>query len=202
MTALPDGWVEMPLEDVTTVVLGQSPPGSSYNVERLGTPFLQGKAEFGDITPEIRKWTTAPKKMAREGDVLLSVRAPVGPTNLAPCTLSIGRGLAALRAEDGLSNRYLLWAMRATATRLADKATGTTFPAVSGKVVRSHMIPVPPLPEQQRIVASIEEQFSRLDAAEASLALAVVRSRSLRQSVLREAFAGRLLGDAGKEFIG
>ncbi|MCE2529264.1 MAG: restriction endonuclease subunit S, partial [Acidimicrobiia bacterium] len=62
------------------VILGQSPPGRSYNTLGQGLPFFQGKAEFGKLHPAVRKWTTEPKKLAVKGDILLSVRAPVGPT--------------------------------------------------------------------------------------------------------------------------
>ena len=65
------------------MTLGQSPPSSSYNEENIGLPFFQGKKEFGELYPEIRKWCNAPKKIAEKNDVLLSVRAPIGPTNLA-----------------------------------------------------------------------------------------------------------------------
>src|SRR5437899_3338432 len=99
---LPSGWSHAKLEEVSTLIAGQSPPGTSYNEDGVGLPFFQGKAEFGDTYPTPRKWCTAPKKIAEPGDVLVSVRAPVGPSNLCVETSAIGRGLAALRPHQGI----------------------------------------------------------------------------------------------------
>lgn len=196
MSDLPPGWERKPLGDVAEVILGQSPPGSSYNSEADGVSFFQGKAEFGSLYPTVKKWTTAPKKYARRNDVLVSVRAPVGPTNLAPLDCSVGRGLAALRAPEGMPAKYLLYAMRASVEALASQATGTTFAAVTGKQLREHEIVVAPLDEQERIVEAIEEQFSRLDAGVESLQRAKRNLARLRASTLKEAVDGRLNGAA------
>jgi type I restriction enzyme S subunit len=202
-------WVDARLDEVADVILGQSPPGSSYNEVGEGVPFFQGKAEFGDLRPTVRKWTTAGTKFATTDDVLLSVRAPVGPTNLAPSDCVIGRGLAAIRPRGDIESRYLLWALRATSRRLSAQATGSTFEAVTGKQVKAHSIPVAPLNEQRRIVAALEEHLSRLDAADASLAAATRRLQPLQRHARSVAIAEgevRPVGDlldrieAGKSF--
>lgn len=180
MSDLPDGWVEVTLADVCEVVLGQSPPGSAYNGEGAGLPFFQGKAEFGPLRPTPRKWTTRGNKIANEGDVLVSVRAPVGPTNLAPGVCVIGRGLAALRPTAATTTEFVLHQMRATEVRLAEVATGSTFTAVSGDQLRRHRFRLPPLQEQERIVAAIEEQFSRVSAGVSSISTAKQRVHALR----------------------
>lgn len=194
---LPEGWSDARLDQVADVILGQSPPGSSYNSEGVGVPFFQGKAEFGALRPAIRKWTTDPKKLATTDDVLLSVRAPVGPTNLAPCNCSVGRGLAAIHPLGDIDPRYTLWGLRATADVLAGQATGTTFGAVSGSQVRSHRLPIAPLGEQRRIVAGIEEHFSRLDAANRALDQARRRLAALRTATLAAAIAGHNPAELG-----
>lgn len=188
MSDLPPGWATAELQQVADVILGQSPPGASYNESGEGLPFFQGKAEFGELMPRIVKWTTAPKKEARMGDILISVRAPVGPTNLAPCNCSIGRGLAALRPTTAITTPYLLWAVRATVGSLVDAGTGTTFDAVTGAQLRSHVIPVAPLPEQDRIVAAIEAHLSRLDAAVAGLRSIAGRAERVLVARLAETF--------------
>jgi type I restriction enzyme S subunit len=210
MNERPHSWVTARLDEIADVILGQSPPGSSYNEDGAGVAFFQGKAEFGDLRPEVRKWTTAPKKVAAADDVLMSVRAPVGPTNLAPGECAIGRGLTAIHPRGGIDSRYVLYGIRSTSDRLAALATGTTFSAVSGDVVKAHLLPVAPLAEQRRIVAAIEEQLSRLEAAEECLRRCKVRLAALRRSVLAEAVRGpwsvTRLGDllenivAGKSF--
>ena len=185
---LPLGWEWATLDELSEVILGQSPPGSSYNDRGEGSPFFQGKAEFGDRFPSIRKWTTEPKKHAPVGSVLLSVRAPVGPTNVAPVDCAIGRGLAALRPLGGISTEYLLWAVRHSVSDLTKQATGSTFEAITGKQLRSHRVSVAPVAEQERIVAAIGESVSRLDAVESTLRKSLQQLDTLRSTVLVEAF--------------
>jgi type I restriction enzyme S subunit len=181
------------LEKVCEVIQGQSPPGTSYNTTGHGLPFFQGKAEFGDLYPEAAKWCTAPAKIALRDDVLISIRAPVGPTNLCPARACIGRGLAALRPRHGIPPRYILYALRNNVRELVDHATGSTFEAVSGKQLRAHEIPVAPGSEQHRIVAEIEKQFTRLDAGVASLKRVQAALKRYRASLLKAACEGRLV---------
>jgi type I restriction enzyme, S subunit len=205
VSELPDGWIEARLDQIADVTLGQSPPGSSYNGQGAGMPFFQGKAEFGDLRPAVKKWTTDPRKLASSDDVLLSVRAPVGPTNLAPCDCAVGRGLAAIHPLGNIDPRYVLWVLRATTNALTERGTGTTFQAVSGSQVRAHAVPVAPLAEQRRIVAAIEESFSRLDEADGSLQRAQRRVLNLKAALLSAAFGAwpeRMLGDLAKVFVG
>ena len=81
------------LKDCCTIIAGQSPESKYYNADGIGLPFFQGKADFGELYPSIRVFCSQPTKTAEKDDILLSVRAPVGPTNLAPCKVCIGRGL-------------------------------------------------------------------------------------------------------------
>ena len=193
MSELPKGWVATTIGSACDVILGQSPPGSAYNSDGDGLPFFQGKAEFGALQPLVRKWTTAGNKRAFPGDVLVSVRAPVGPTNLAPFECVIGRGLAALRPSRVTTTRFVLYQMRAIEASLASIATGSTFSAISGDQLRNHRFLLPPLVEQQRIVAAIEEQVSRLDEAELLLNQAERKVVLMRRSILAHAFSGRLV---------
>jgi len=82
------------LSQIVDIVMGQSPSSTTYNMEGNGIPFFQGKAEFGKLYPRINKFCHSPLKVANRDDILISVRAPVGPTNLAPEKCCIGRGLA------------------------------------------------------------------------------------------------------------
>lgn len=88
------------LSDVAELVMGQSPPSSSYNDSGLGLPFYQGKTDFGVTYPTPRIYCREPKKLAEAGDILISVRAPVGATNLCQSQSCIGRGIAAIRAKE------------------------------------------------------------------------------------------------------
>jgi type I restriction enzyme S subunit len=190
---LPDGWVWTTIGEAFEVILGQSPPSSSYNTDGTGLPFYQGKAEFGDVYPTPVKWCSEPKKIAEAGDILISVRAPVGPTNLCREKSCIGRGLSAIRPRAGMPNLYFLYFLWGIEQDWQSKATGTTFSAISGKVLREQEVPLAPLPEQRRIVAEIETQFTRLDAGVAALERAQANLKRYRAAVLKAACEGRLV---------
>ena len=146
-------WPTARLPDVAEIIMGQSPPGDTYNETADGLPFFQGKAEFGEVSPTPKKWCTSPKKIAEAGDILMSVRAPVGPTNLASTRCCIGRGLAAIRANQViLDPAYLRFALRHAEPKLASMGQGSTFAAIGRAELASTNFPLPPLPEQHRIV--------------------------------------------------
>ena len=180
----------MRLKDCCTIIAGQSPESKYYNADRIGLPFFQGKADFGELYPTIRVYCSQPTKIAEKDDILLSVRAPVGPTNLAPCQVCIGRGLTAIRPSSLLNLKYVLFFFRYFEAQLQHKGTGTTFKAITQDIVKNLEIPVPPLDEQERIVARIEELFSQLDSGVETLRKTKQQLAVYRQAVLKEAFAG------------
>ena len=190
---LPKGWVWASLEECAEIILGQSPSSSTYNKNGNGLPFYQGKLEFGDTFPTPRKWCTAPKKIAEKRDVLISVRAPVGPTNLCIEKSCIGRGLAAVRGLNGIESLFILYLLRAFEDEIAGKGTGTTFNAITGGQLKKFAVPIPPLPEQHRIVTKIEELFTQLDAGGGALTNTKAQLKRYRQSVLKSACEGRLV---------
>ncbi len=176
------------LKDCCTIIAGQSPESKYYNSTGSGLPFFQGKADFGELYPSIRIYCSQPTKIAEKNDILLSVRAPVGPTNLAPCQVCIGRGLTAIRPSKELLTKYVLLFFRYFEAQLASKGTGTTFKAITQDVVKNLEIPIPSLSEQERIVARIEELFSQLDAGVETLKKTKAQLAVYRQAVLKEAF--------------
>ncbi len=188
------------LKECCTIIAGQSPESKYYNSNGDGLPFFQGKADFGELYPSIRVYCSQPTKIAEKDDILLSVRAPVGPTNLAPCKVCIGRGLTAIRPSEVLLTRYVLLFFRYFEAQLASKGTGTTFKAITQDVVKNLEIPIPPLPEQERIVARIEELFSQLDAGVETLEKTKAQLVVYRQAVLKEAFEGDYPRKQLKEF--
>ena len=141
------------LGEIATITAGQSPPGSSYNEDGDGLPFFQGKADFGDVYPVTRKWCVAPKKIADAGDILISVRAPVGPTNIAAERCCIGRGLAAIRPDETIALRdFVHWVIKCREPELVSRGQGSTFAAIAQNDLKSLVVPIPPLDEQRRIV--------------------------------------------------
>lgn len=189
----PGRWEIATVAEVAEIVMGQSPPSEYYNTEGKGLPFFQGKAEFGDLYPEVVKWCSVPGKIAHKDDVLISIRAPVGPTNFASSKCCIGRGLAAIRPKLGIAPKYILYYLRSIEKDIDMLGTGTTFKAISGKVLRQIPIPIAPPDQQKHIVANIEKQFSRLDEAVANLKRVKANLKRYRAAVLKAAVEGRLV---------
>lgn len=148
------------LNSVADIIMGQSPPSSTYNKEGIGLPFFQGKADFSDMFATVRVYCAKPNKIAEAGDILISVRAPVGPTNISPERSCIGRGLAALRVKEGLDQRYLLYFLRWHEPRWEEATKGSTFDAITKSDLLDVQVPVPPLTEQKRIAAILDKADS------------------------------------------
>ena len=168
-TMSPHGWQRCVLPDFTCIVMGQSPASKTYNHSGAGLPFFQGKAEFGDLYPTINMYCSQPKKIAKQGATLLSVRAPVGPTNLAQHKCCIGRGLAALHPCGEIEPKFLLYLFRSIEPVISGEGTGSTFKSITKGFVEDLEFDLPPLLEQHRIVARIKELFSELDRGVESL---------------------------------
>ena len=162
------------LDQICSLNMGQSPDSSSYNENGEGMPFFQGNADFGKVHPRVRVWCSAPTKVAHTGDVLISVRAPIGALNIADRECCIGRGLAALTVNEELCNKDYLWyAIASKVEELNSKGTGSTFKAISKSVLAETEIPLPTLGEQQGVARQLEkvdelitlrkEQLSKLD---------------------------------------
>ncbi|MDE0561944.1 restriction endonuclease subunit S [Algoriphagus sp. NF] len=128
---IPEGWEVKELKDIASITMGQSPPGESYNENSEGTVFYQGCTDFGNRFPTIRKFTTMPTRFANEGDLLLSVRAPVGTINISKEHCCIGRGLAALAAKNG--QKTFLFGVMQNLKQIFDRRNvdGTTFGAIT-----------------------------------------------------------------------
>ncbi|HDO1317080.1 restriction endonuclease subunit S [Aeromonas veronii] len=128
---IPKGWSDRTLSQIANITMGQSPEGSSYNDEGVGTVFYQGSTDFGWLFPCTRQYTTEPSRMAKKGDILLSVRAPVGDMNIANTDCCIGRGLAALNCKTGFDG-FLFYVMKYF-KQIFDRrnAEGTTFGSIT-----------------------------------------------------------------------
>ena len=128
---LPPGWRIGTLGDVANITMGQSPDGQSYNLEGKGTIFYQGRSDFGRRFPSPRVYTTSPTRYAEAGDILLSVRAPVGDINITTYDCCIGRGLASLRSKTGYqSYLYYLLSDLSDEFKISDDE-GTIFGSIN-----------------------------------------------------------------------
>lgn len=175
---------EVELQDVAEIIAGQSPKSEFYNETGEGAPFFQGKADFGDDYPTITTWCTKPKKMAKEGDILFSVRAPVGPTNIAKVDCCIGRGLSAVRPGDEILRSYLRYFFKKIEQKISDHGRGSTFKAITQKDLKTLKIPLPSLSEQKAIVAKLDRAQRLIDIDREMLA----KYDELIQSVFLEMF--------------
>lgn len=189
---LPEGWEIDTLGNIAFVNMGQSPPSISYNTKAEGLPFYQGKTEFGEMYPKVRKYCTEPIKIVDNNDVLISVRAPIGPTNLVKEKSCIVRGLAGIKAFGGMTGEFIIYQLRTLEKELQEKGTGTTFKSISKSILKNTPFKIPPLKEQHRIVYKIEELFSELDNAEEGLKKAQKQLEVYRQALLKSTFEGTL----------
>lgn len=183
------------LGEVCKLNMGQSPDSSSYNCIGDGIPFFQGNADFGEIHPNIRVWCNAPTKIAHPGEILISVRAPIGAMNIADCECCIGRGLASISADEAVcTTKYLWYGISSKIEELNAKGTGSTFKAINKKTLEEAEIPIRDLMEQERIAANLDrvtalislrkQQITKLDE--------LVKARFVEKSKEWQAVPGQL----------
>ncbi|MBR4647061.1 MAG: restriction endonuclease subunit S [Bacteroidales bacterium] len=146
---LPEGWRMGRLSDIANIIMGQSPDGETYNFDGDGMIFYQGRTDFGRRFPTARVYTTSPTRYAKEGDVLLSVRAPVGDINIAPHDCCIGRGLASLRSEDGCQSYLFYQLQNLTDVFNVSDDDGTIFGSINKDDLYNIEIVIPTLQEMQ-----------------------------------------------------
>ncbi len=177
------------LDEVSEVCMGVSPPGFSYNETGEGIAFFQGVRDFSYLHPVARVYTNAPKRLATPGDILFSVRAPVGRLNIADSTCCIGRGLAAITSNR---SAICLFALRAAAPEWEKfSAEGTVFGAVNQKSLKSTLIPWPdPVAEEE-----LENQLSSLVALASQSERESISLSKLRDTLLPELMSGRMRVD-------
>ncbi len=189
---LPETWESRALGEVADITMGQSPPGSSYNQISDGCPFLQGNAEFGVESPAPSYWTTEPRKMARKGSVLFSVRAPIGAVNIANTDYCIGRGLSSVSLHRG-DNKYLYYLLRYLKPSIEQKGTGSTFKSITKTTLEDLVVPLPPLDTQRKIVAILD----KAEATQRLRAEADALTQELQRSAFLEIFGNPVKNEKG-----
>ena len=176
------------LSDIAAITMGQSPSGSSYNEDGVGEVFYQGRAEFGFRFPKRRLFTTEPKRMAETGDVLLSVRAPVGDLNVAYERCCIGRGLGAIHSKTDHSS-FVLYTMFALRSQLdVFNGEGTVFGSINRDALNAIPIDIPPVTEidQFEAVAHPIDELIRANYEENC------RLEAIRDSLLPKLMSGEI----------
>lgn len=181
---LPSDWKVVQLGKVSDIVMGQSPPSSTYNSEGEGLPFLQGKSEFTDIFPRPTKYCSRPLKVAKGRTVLISVRAPVGDVNLADSDYIIGRGLASISLKEG-DNWFLFYLLLYNKPRIAAQGSGTTFQSINRTVLDKLTVSLPPPSEQQAIANVLRTAQEAIQIRRDELDLEHERKAALMQHLFR-----------------
>ena len=203
---IPEHWEIKKLKFEDKVNMGQSPDSEECNTEQIGMPFLQGNAEFGKLNPEPKMWCIKPKKIAGKGDILLSVRAPVGGLNIADRNLGIGRGLCAITPSIACTH-FKLYQIVCIEKELHKLCTGSTFEAISISDINNLILPIPPLNEQTAITAFLDRKTAKIDQAiaikEKQIDLLKERKQILIQNaVTRGLDPGAPMRDSVVEWIG
>ena len=140
------------IEDIVEVTMGQSPKSQYYNTEENGVPFLQGNRTFGFKRPTFDTYTTLVTKSAKAGDVIMSVRAPVGDLNITPVDMCLGRGVCSLRMKNG-NQEFLYYMMKYYMPQLLNKESGTVFGSVNRKDINGLEVDIPEDTDKQKKIA-------------------------------------------------
>ena len=189
-----DRWEKKKLGDVCEVVAGQSPEGKYYNNAGKGLPFYQGKKEFTEkYLGAPTTWTTNITKEAQDGDILMSVRAPVGPVNFSTSKICIGRGLAAIRASKYIDKEFLFNFLIKHENEIVGNA-GAVFNSISKTQIENIPVPLPPIAEQKTIIDKLTTLSAETKKLEAIYQQKLNDLEELKKSILQKAFNGELAG--------
>jgi len=184
------------LSSVAELIMGQSPPSDTYNDNGDGLPFYQGKTDFGFKYPTPRKYCSDPKKVAEAGDILISVRAPVGPTNIASEKSCIGRGLGAIRAQT-VDSEFLYFNLKHLEPYIASLGTGSTFTAINKTQLATLEVNQSgfDIPEQRHIAHVLTTVQTAIEQQARMIAL----TRELKSALMKKLFTEGLRGEKQKE---
>ncbi|BBL45740.1 type I restriction-modification system, specificity subunit S [Nanobdella aerobiophila] len=186
---IPKEWGVKRLNEVSNIMMGQSPPSSAYNNRGGGLPFIQGSRDFGDMYPSITTFTTICNKKAPKGSILFSVRAPVGDVNIADRELCIGRGIAAIFPTNTLLNSsYLYYYLVYMAPTIKRQSSGTTFESIKKSDLEYLPIPLPPLEEQK----SIADVLSTIDREIENINNLIEKTEKLKKNLMNLLLYGKI----------
>ncbi|WP_144892054.1 restriction endonuclease subunit S [Flavobacterium tiangeerense] len=193
---IPEGWESGVLSDIANITMGQSPPGESYNEEGDGMIFYQGCTDFGNRYPTIRKFTTSPTRFAKQADILLSVRAPVGTLNISKEDCCIGRGLACMNSKNNAIT-YLFGVMvNLKQTFDRRNASGTTF----GSITKDDLFSLPVIIPNEKTVRAFQNLVFPSFEKQNKIELENIELASLRDWLLPMLMNGQVsVGNVAEE---
>lgn len=180
------------------VEMGQSPPGTSYNSEKVGLPLLNGPTEFRDKYPLPIQWTTESKKECRKDDLLICVRGhTTGRMNWADQKYSIGRGVATLRKKiNEINMNFIYYYLILKQTEILNRTSGSTFPNLRKREINNFGINMPKIKEQNMIVNILDKIYSITNNIQNDTKNLLQKVQIIKHSILKKAFEGRLVPQA------
>lgn len=188
-------WRNTRLADVCDLNMGQSPDSKTYNGNGDGLPFFQGKTDFGFKHPTVRIYCSDPKKIVEAGDILMSVRAPVGPVNIADTKSCIGRGIARLRSKKDLLNQdFLYFDLILNEKKIASLGSGSTFDAINKSHLSDFELTIPSMQEQN----SIAQTLTTIQNAIAEQENLIAKLKELKRSMMQHLFTHGTKGEKTK----
>jgi len=189
---------QVALNEIALVTMGSSPPGTSYNEVGEGTVFYQGVRDFGVRYPDNRVWTTEPVRMAKAGDCLLSVRAPVGRLNLSAEDTCIGRGLASVRSLAATPMTLFHLLRDAPEAWAPYEAEGTIFGSINKDQLEALRLPTVP----EEFVEGLEQQLRALEASVASCLDENLKLAGMRDALLPQLMSGKIRVKDAEQMVG
>lgn len=204
---IPRDWKITRIKHSATLNMGQSPNSEDCNMDGNGYPFLQGNAEFGTMSPTAKQYCPIPRKLANEGDLLFSVRAPVGALNVADKVYGIGRGLCSLTSNSQMTQSFLWWVLPSYKYQLDAISTGSTFEAVSAEQVSNLLFALPTYGEQAQIANFLNHETAQIDTLIDKQQTLIQLLKEKRQAVISHAVTKGLnpdapMKDSGVEWLG
>lgn len=204
---IPYNWLPVRMKFLCKINMGQSPSSSDCNQDGVGLPFLQGNAEFSKVSPIPKNYCEVPNKIAEKGELLFSVRAPVGALNIADQKYGIGRGLCSLSVKGQFSTNFFWWLIPVIKNELDAVSTGSTFEAVSVEQVRNVCFFKPSLGEQTQIANFLDHETAKIDKLIEKQQQLIRLLEEKRQAVISHAVTKGLnpnapMKDSGIEWLG
>jgi len=176
-------WGNKPLHKVSDIVMGSSPRSSSYNENGIGLPLLQGNADIKNRLSSPKVFTSEITKECRTGDILLSVRAPVGIVAKSIHNACIGRGISAIKSNENNSQEFLYQWLISFEPYWKNISQGGTFDSVNSEDIRKLLVPIPKEKEQQKIADCLSSLDDLIRAGEAQLVALKDHKKGLMQQL-------------------
>ena len=197
---IPKSWVKTALKNVTEIKMGQSPKGAYVYKNSSGIPLIGGASNIQNGSIITDKSTTRPTKICKAGDLIYCVRATIGRLGIANKEYCLGRGVAGIRSN--LNWKYLKYYLENITQKITEKATGSTFLQIDKSTLESTSVSIPALKEQNRIVQKIESYFEIANNIEKSINEKRQFLQKAKNSILQQAFQGKLVPQIESEGTG